>query len=64
MVPGDEGGSHSLSRLRRCVAVVNDEVELLAEVVVARPSVQLLPLVCSHEPIKLGMGELPVVVFY
>ena len=59
----DEGTAHTFARLRRRVAVIDDKVEQVAEVVVASPAVQLFPLVGAHEPEKLSFGMLLMPVF-
>ena len=47
----DEGAAHSWAGERFLFPVVDDEVELFAEVIVAGPLVQLFPLVGTHEPV-------------
>ena len=50
----DEAAAHPGARLRGFPAVVDDEVKVLAEVVVAGPAVELFPLVGAHEPVQPG----------
>ena len=54
----DEAATHPGARLRGFPAVVDDEVKVLAEVVVAGPAVELFPLVGAHEPEKFASGVL------
>lgn len=60
----DEAAAHSGAGLRGFSAVVDDEVKVLAEVVVAGPAVELRPLVGTHEPVQLGLRMGGEVVFY
>ena len=59
----DEAAAHPGAWLWSFSAVVDDEVQQLAEVVVAGPAVKLFPLVGAHEPVYFGSGMLLMPVF-
>lgn len=46
----DEGAADSVSGVGCCVAVVDNEVQQLAEIIKPGPAVKLFPLVGAHEP--------------
>ena len=50
----DKGAAYSGTGGRRCVPVVDNEVQHFTEIVKPGPSVQLLPLVGPHEPEEHG----------
>ena len=52
-VAADEDGAYVFAGLRGGAAVVYDEGEVLRQVIIASPLVQLFPLVRAHEPVKL-----------
>ena len=52
VVAGNKSGDNPRPRLRWGAAVVYNEAEVLCQVIESGPAVQLLPLVCTHEPVE------------
>ena len=56
MVAGNEGGAHSFALLGWGATVIDDKMQMLSQIIVACPLMELLSLVCPHEPIQFVLG--------